>query len=86
MLNGFSSFSQSAQLINLLIIYANSFHVRSAYDNEKKKYVGTPNCLTLASKFHKNFFQDHGFPLTGLIKEITLLLATNLSIVPSKLF
>ena len=52
----------------------------------KKKYVGTPNWLTLASKFHKNCFQDHGFPLTGLIKENALSLATNLSIVPSKLF
>ena len=43
----FNSSSLSPRLFNLLIIYGSSSHLRSAHDNVRK-YVGIPNCLTIA--------------------------------------
>ena len=69
---------------SLLIIYGSSSHLRSAYGNIRK-YVGIPNCLTIASTQNKNYFQYARVPLTELMNENALSLATNLSIVPLKL-
>ena len=66
-------------MFNLLIIYESSSHLRSAYDNVRK-YVGIPNCLTIASTSNKNFFQYAGVPLTELVNENALSLAPNLAI------
>ena len=51
-----------------------------------RKYVGIPNCLTMASTLYKNYFQHAGVPLTEFINENVLSLATNFSTVPLKLF
>ena len=48
------------------------------------KYVGIPNCLTLASTLHENCFQVSGVYLTELTNQNTL--TTNFSFVPLKLF
>ena len=58
-------------------------HLRSVHESVRK-YLGIPNYLTIASKSYKNF-QYAVFPLTELLKENALSLATNLSIVPLKL-
>ena len=50
------------------------------------QYVGIPNCLTIASTSYKNCFQYTGVPLTELIKENALSLATKFSIIALKLF
>ena len=68
--------SISPRLFNLLIICRRFSHLRSAYGNVIK-YVGIPNCLTIASTSHKNCFQYAGVPLTELINENALSLATN---------
>ena len=60
-------------------------HLRSGYDNVRK-YVGFSNCSTIASTSYKNCFQYVDVPLTELVNESTLSLATNLSIVPLKFF
>ena len=44
----FSSLLLRRRLFNLLIIYGSSSHLRSAHVNVRK-YVGIPNCLTIAS-------------------------------------
>ena len=55
--------------------------------NDKvRKYVGIPNCLTMASTLYENYFQHAGVPLTEFINENALSLATNFSTVPLKLF
>ena len=48
--------------------------------------MGIPNCLTIASTSYKNYFQYGSVPFTELINEKVLSLATNLSMVPLKLF
>ena len=45
-----------------------------------------PNCITIASTYHKNSYQDLGLPLTELVNESVLSLTTNLPIVPLRLF
>ena len=80
----FSSLSLSPRLFNLLIIYGSSSHLRSAHDNVRK-HVDIPNCLTMARISNKNCFHYAGVPLTELINENALSLATNFSIVPLKL-
>ena len=45
-----------------------------------------PNCITIASTYHKNSYQDLGVPLTELVNESVLSLTTNLPIVPLRLF
>ena len=47
--------------------------------------MGIPNCLTMDSTSYKNCFQYAGVPLTELINENALSLATKLSIVALKL-
>ena len=47
--------------------------------------MGIPNYLTMVSASYKNSLQYAGVPLTELIKENALSLATILSIVPLKL-
>ena len=59
-------------------------HLRSAHDNVRK-HVSVPNWLTIASTSCKICSQYAGVPLTELINENALFLATNLSIVPLKL-
>ena len=66
------------------MIYGSSSHLRSAHDNVTK-YVDIPNCLTIARTSYKNCFQYAGVPLTELIHENALSLATSLSLVPLKL-
>ena len=80
----FRSSSLSPRLFNLLIIYGSSSRLKSAHDNVRK-YVGIPNCLTIASTSFKNCFQYAGVSLTELINENVMFLATKLSIVPLKL-
>ena len=48
--------------------------------------MGIPNCLTIASVPYKNCFQYAGVPLTKLVNENALSLATNLLTVCLKLF
>ena len=67
-------------MFNLLIIFGSSSHLRSAHENVRK-YVGIPNYLTIASTSYKNCFQYADVPLTELINENALSLATNLSYV-----
>ena len=67
------------KVIYLLIKCGRSSHLRSAHDNVRK-YVGIPDCLTIANSSYKNCFQHVGVPLTELINEYLLSLATNLSI------
>ena len=69
----------------MLIIYGSSSHYNPAHDNARK-YVGIPNCLTIASASYKNCFQFVGVALTEIINENALSLETNISIVPLKLF
>ena len=69
----------------LLTIYGSSSHLRLDNDNVRK-YQGIPNCLTIASTSYKTFSSILVFLLTELINENALTLATNLSIVPLKLF
>ena len=47
--------------------------------------MGIPNCLTIINTSYKNCFEYAVAPLTELIKENTLSLVTNLSILPLKL-
>ena len=56
----------------------------SVYGNVRK-YVSIPNCLSTASISYKNCFQYAGVPLTELINENALFLATNISIASLKL-
>ena len=72
------------RLFTLLTIYGSSSHLSSAHDIVRK-YLGISNYLTIVSTSFKNFFQYADVPLTELIHENTLFLATNLSIVPLKL-
>ena len=51
-----------------------------------EKNIGIPNCLSLASKVDKICFQYTGVPLTELINENALPLATSLSTVSAKIF
>ena len=62
------------------IIYENSSHLRSAHDNVKK-HVGILNYLTIANTSYKNSFQYVSVPLTELINDNALTLATYLLIV-----
>ena len=48
--------------------------------------MGIPNCLAIASTSYKNCFQYAGVPLTELLNENALSLATKLSVVTLKLF
>ena len=48
--------------------------------------MGIPNCLAIASTSYKNCFQYAGVPLTELLNENALSLATKLSVVALKLF
>ena len=56
------------------------------YHKTVRKYVSIPNCLTIVNKSYKNCFQYAGIPLTDIMNETALYLATKLSIVPIKLF
>ena len=56
----------------------------SVYGNVRK-YVSIPNCLSTASISYKNCFQYAGVPLTELINDNALFLATNISIASLKL-
>ena len=69
-------------LKNTSTLYRKSLatNIRSAHENVRK-YVGIPNCLTIARTSNKNCFQYAGVPLTELINENALSLATNLSII-----
>ena len=66
-------------------MYGSSSNLRSV-DDKVRKYIGIPNCLTIANTSHKNCFQYAGVPLTELINENALSLTTNLSVIPLKLF
>ena len=77
----FNFFFASYMLFNLFIIYGTSSHHRSAQVNVRK-YVGILNCFIITRTSHKKFFWYAGVPLTELIKENALSLATNLSKVP----
>ena len=66
------------------MIYWSSSHHRSAHDSVAK-HVGIPDCLTIAGTSYKNCFQYIDVPLTELISENALSLATKLLIVSSKL-
>ena len=68
----------------MLIIYGSYSHLRSVHDNVRK-HIGIPNCLIMASTSYKNCFQYGGVPLTELINENALSLATNLLTAPLKL-
>ena len=48
--------------------------------------MGIPNCLAIASTSYKKCFQYAGVPLTELLNENALSLATKLSVVTLKLF
>ena len=48
--------------------------------------MGIPNCLAIVSTSYKNCFQYAGVPLTELLNENALSLATKLSVVALKLF
>ena len=65
------------------MIYGGSSHLRSAYDNVRK-YVGIPDCLTIASKSYKNCFQYAAVPWIELINGNALSPVTNLSTVSLK--
>ena len=69
----------------MLTIYESSIYPRSARVNVEK-YVGIPNCLNITSTSYKNYFQYAGVPLTELINENELSLATNILILHLKLF
>ena len=56
------------------------------FSNNVRKYVGIPNCWSIASTSYKNFFQYAGVPLTELINKNALSLAKNLSVTLWKLF
>ena len=56
------------------------------FSNNVRKYVGIPNCWSIASTSYKNFFQYAGVPLTELINKNALSLARNLSVTLWKLF
>ena len=60
------------------------FPFRSALENVRK-YVVIHKFLTIASKLCKNYFQYVSVPLTELINENEISLATNLSMIPLKL-
>ena len=66
------------------MIHGSSSHLNSAHDNVIK-YVGIPNCLTIANTSYKNCFQYDDVTLVELINENALFLAINLSLVPLKL-
>ena len=57
-----------------------SSYFRSAQDNVRK-YVGLPNCVTIASTLHKNCLQYVGVSLIELVNENAFSLATKLLIV-----
>ena len=69
----------------MLIKYGNSSHLRSAQNNARK-YMGIPNCLTIASTSNKNCFQYAGVPLAELKNENALPLATDFSMVSLNYF
>ena len=69
----------------MLTIYESSIYPRPARDNVEK-YVGIPNCLNITSTSNKSYFQYAGVPLTELINENALSLATNILILHLKLF
>ena len=60
-------------------------YLRSAHGNDRK-YVSMHNCLTIAKLSYKNCFDYAGVPFTELMNEKVLSLATNLSMVPLKVF
>ena len=66
-------------------MYGSSSHFRSEGD-KVRKYVVVPNCLTIVRASYKNCFHYASVPLTELINENTLSLATNLPVVTLKLF
>ena len=65
-------------------MYRSFSHFRSAHESGRK-YVSIPNFLTIASESYKNCFQYAGVPLTEVINENAISLATKLSMVPLKL-
>ena len=70
----------------IISMYRNIFIVSlSVFEKCICKCVGIPNCLTIANTSYKNCFQYVGVPLSELITEKALSLATNLSIVLLKL-
>ena len=80
-----SSSSLTPRFFNLLIIHESSYYLKSAHDNVRK-YVGSPNYLSIASISYRNCPQYAGVTLTQLINENPLSLASNLSNVPLELF
>ena len=60
--------------------------ISSLAQDNVRKYVGIFNYLTIASTSYKTCFKYAGVPLTELINEKSLSLATNLPAVPLKLF
>ena len=67
----------SQRLFILLIIYGSPSNFLSKRESFRK-HVGIPNCLTIAGASYKNCFQCASVPLTELVNENAVLLATNL--------
>ena len=69
----------------MLIICESSSDLRLTLDNVRI-YMGISNWLIIASTLYQNCLQYAGVSLTMLLNENVLSFATNLSIVPLKLF
>ena len=68
-----------------LVLTDNWLLFRSLAHDNVRKYLDVSNCLTIASASYENCFQYAGVPLTELINENALSLATNHSIALLKL-
>ena len=69
----------------MLIIYGNSFHLRSAQDNVRK-YVCVASCLAIVLTSYKHSLQYAIVSLVELINENAVLIEAKVSVVPLKSF